>query len=208
MNQDIVKYEYELIDMSFGMNYEIPEDISLWLIQEDNVITDESEEEPQIEYDADGIPLGTSQKEYEKRQQIITDFLHKWGDEHPERRILNEALHDYIHIKGISLIEAKEHSAKRYKSTRAVMILEEVLKNALPVGRVPIKKGNKNQEPFAYMLIMVYRHSDYGTIKLTVGVKASEQRIQYGLTALESGQPLIDKSLKKTNSKKKRSPHK
>lgn len=82
-------------------------------------------------------------------------------------------------------------------------MLDEVLKNAKPVRRVPTKKDNKNQEKFSYMLIMVHRHPEIGTIKLTVGVKSSEQHIQYGITALHPGQPLVnDTKNKKRNPRK------
>ena len=87
-------------------------------------------------------------------------------------------------------------------------MIDEVLKKALPVRRIPTKKGNKNQSLFAYMLVMVYRHENIGTIKLTVGVKSNEQRIEYGISALPAGKPLIDDSKNSTvGKKKKRSPH-
>ncbi len=195
-------YEYELIDICFQPEYELQEEDAVGLVCEDEPINDA--DTTQIEYDADGIPMGTTREEYEIRQKIITDFLQKWGKANSERKILNDALGDYIFIKGVSVIEAKEHTAKRYKSTRAIMILDEVLKNAKPVARVPTKKGNKNQEPFAYVLIMVYRHKEIGIIKLTVGVKASPQYIQYGITAVETGQPLIDNSVNRQAKTKKR----
>ena len=89
------------------------------------------------------------------------------------------------------------------------MIIDEVLKNASPIRRVPKKTDNKNQKDFAYMLVMIYKHQDIGTIKLTVGVRQSTMKIQYGLTALRPGQPLIDESINKTVKKtKKRNSHK
>ena len=90
------------------------------------------------------------------------------------------------------------------------MILDEVLKNATPIRRVPKKVSNKNQKDFVYMLVMIYKHPDIGTIKLTVGVRQNARKIQYGLTALRPGQPLVDESAieNKTSKKKKRNPHK
>ena len=190
-------YEYELIDISFEQPYEQPEEMLL-MVREDGP-TDAQPAEPEIEYDSEGIPMGRSKVEIKMRMQLIESYLQQWGKDNSERRIFNEALQDYIYVKGISVIEAKEHSAKRYLSTRAVLILDEVLSNALPVRRTPIKVGNKNQSQFAYMLVMVYRHTEIGTIKLTVGVKASEQRVEYGITSLPPDQPLIDKTKKKRN---------
>jgi len=143
--EEIRDYEYELIDICIDNGYEQGD-------EDNGLITceDVSEDKPAAEilYDAYGIPIGSSEEAYKMRQKIIVDFLRKWGEINSERKVLNKALGDYIFIKGISVIEAKVHSAKKYKSTCAVMIIDEVLANAMPVGRVPVKKGNKNQEPF------------------------------------------------------------
>lgn len=136
---------------------------------------------------------------------MIADFFHEWREHNEDRRILNSALNDYIYVKGISVIEAKEHSAKSYLSTKAVFLIDNVLKEAMPVRRTPVKKDNKNQGKFSYMLVMVYRHEGIGTIKLTVGVKSSNEHIEYGISTLRPGQPLIDNLINKN--KKKRNPH-
>ena len=52
---------------------------------------------------------------------------------------------------------------------------------------------------------MVYRHQELGTIKLTVGVRLSGQRIQYGITALKPGESLIKNDSKSDKQKKRRS---
>ena len=164
----------------------------------------------EIEYDADGIPMGQSMEEIRKREAIIDDFLRKWSAANTERKVFNNVMQEYIYVRAISFAEAKEHSAKSYKSTRALMLLDEVLKNASPIKRVPKKSEYKNQKEFVYMLVMIYKHPDIGTIKLTVGVRQNARKIQYGLTALRPGQPLVDESAieNKTSKKKKRNPHK
>ena len=200
-------FEYELIDISFEQGYELPKDDVLWCVSED--APSQNDEHKTIEYDADGIPMGNSIPEIEQREVIIKDFFEKWSTSNNERRIFNDILQEYIYVRAVSIIEAKEHSAKSYKSTRAIMIIDEVLKNASPIRRVPKKTDNKNQKDFAYMLVMIYKHQDIGTIKLTVGVRQSTMKIQYGLTALRPGQPLIDESINKTVKKtKKRNPRK
>ena len=200
-------FEYELIDISFEQGYELPKDDAIWSVSED--APSQNDVHKAIEYDADGIPMGNSIPEIEQREVIIKDFFEKWSTSNNERRIFNEILQEYIYVRAVSIIEAKEHSAKSYKSTRAIMIIDEVLKNASPIRRVPKKTDNKNQKDFAYMLVMIYKHQDIGTIKLTVGVRQSTMKIQYGLTALRPGQPLIDESINKTVKKtKKRNPHK
>ena len=200
-------FEYELIDISFEQGYELPEDGVMWCVSED--APSRNDEHKSIEYDADGIPMGNSIPEIEQREVIIRDFFEKWSTSNNERRIFNDVLQEYIYVRAVSVIEAKEHSAKSYKSTRAIMIIDEVLKNASPIRRVPKKTDNKNQKDFAYMLVMIYKHQDIGTIKLTVGVRQNTKKIQYGLTALRPGQPLIDESINKTVKKtKKRNPRK
>ena len=200
-------FEYELIDISFEQGYELPEDDVVWRVSED--APSRNDEHKSIEYDADGIPMGNSIPEIEQREVIIRDFFEKWSTSNNERRIFNDVLQEYIYVRAVSVIEAKEHSAKSYKSTRAIMIIDEVLKNASPIRRVPKKTDNKNQKDFAYMLVMIYKHQDIGTIKLTVGVRQNTKKIQYGLTALRPGQPLIDESINKTVKKtKKRNPRK
>ena len=199
--------EYELIDISFAYGYELPEDDVIWRVSED--APSRNDEHKSIEYDTDGIPMGNSIPEIEQREVIIRDFFEKWSTSNNERRIFNDVLQEYIYVRAVSVIEAKEHSAKSYKSTRAIMIIDEVLKNASPIRRVPKKTDNKNQKDFAYMLVMIYKHQDIGTIKLTVGVRQNTNKIQYGLTALRPGQPLIDESINKIVKKtKKRNPRK
>jgi hypothetical protein len=200
-------FEYELIDISFDQGYELPEDGVMWCVSED--APSRNDEHKSIEYDADGIPMGNSIPEIEQREVIIRDFFEKWSTLNNERRIFNDILQEYIYVRAVSVIEAKEHSAKSYKSTRAIMIIDEVLKNASPIRRVSKKTDNKNQKDFAYMLVMIYKHQDIGTIKLTVGVRPNAMKIQYGLTALRPGQPLIDETINKTTKKtKKRNPRK
>ena len=182
-------YEYELIDICFLPEYELQEEDAVGLVCEDEPINDA--DTTQIEYDADGIPMGKSMEDIRKRQSIIVDFLSRWREANTEGRIMNESLQEYIYFRNVSFSEAKEHSSKSYKSTRAMMIFEEIVKNALPVRRVAVKKNDRNQSSFAYMLVMVYRHQELGTIKLTVGVRLSGQRIQYGITALKPGESLI-----------------
>jgi hypothetical protein len=195
-------FEYELIDISFEQGYELPEDDVVWRVSED--APSQNDEHKEIEYDADGIPMGQSMEEIRKREGLIGEFFKTWRDRFDEGKIFNEALQDFIYIKGISVIEAKEHSSKSYNSTRAIMILDEVMKNAQPVRRVAVKGNDRNQQMFAYMLVMVYRHVELGTIKLTVGVKHSKQRVEYGVSALRPGEPLI-KNEQQPKTKKRRS---
>lgn len=196
--------EYELVGFDLELYYQTPEENEMVFVCEDTFFKESSYH---IERDDKGIPMGQTMEEIKERETLIKDFFIKWGNDNPHQRVYNDTLEDYIFVKGISVIEAKEHSAKSYRSTQAVMMIDEVLKNALPVRRIPTKKSNQNQSQFAYMLVMVYRHENIGTIKLTVGVKSNEQRIEYGISALPLGKPLIDDSKNSNVKKKKRRSH-
>ena len=45
------------------------------------------------------IPQGNSREEVKMRDQIIKDFYAGWIAEHPEKKMWNEALQDYILVK-------------------------------------------------------------------------------------------------------------
>lgn len=51
-----------------------------------------------------------------------------------------------------------------------------------------------------------FKYQDIGT-KLTVRVRQNAKKIQYGLTALRPGQPLIDESINNTVKKTKNAIH-
>lgn len=196
--------EYEFIDISIDCGYEQGKETIEW-----NACEEVSGKKPEsgIIYDADGIPMGASIEEIRIRETIIADFLSKWRKINADGKIYNDILQEYIYVRAISLVEAKEHSSKSYNSTRALMILDEVLKNASPVKRVPKKSEDKNQKEFSYFLVMIYKHNEIGSIKLTVGVKKNQNKIQYGISALKPDEPLVDYSDFK-KSKRKRSPQK
>lgn len=200
-------YDYELIGIDFEFEYEIPEEES-HRVSEESDNNSGSNEFLSIEYDEDGIPMGQTIQEIKARETIIVNFFRQWSASNTERKIFNNVLQEYIYVRAISIVEAKEHSSKSYKSTRAVLILDDILKNATPIKRVPQKPNDKNQQDFEYFIVMLYKHQDIGSIKLTIGVKTrSAMKIQYGISALKPDQPLIDYSqFKKT--KKKRNSHK
>jgi hypothetical protein len=48
------------------------------------------------------------------------------------------------------------------------------------------KPENKNQQRFSEIIVMEHLQTEFGKIKLTVGVlKGSKQKIQYCITAIE-----------------------
>jgi len=196
--------EYELIDICVDCGYKEGEENPGWTACEEMPAGKPAAE---IVYDAEGIPMGSSMEEIRKREKIVDDFLSRWREANVDGKVYNDVLQEYIYVRAISIIEAKEHSSKSYNSTRALMILDEVLKNASPIKRLPKKEDDKNQKEFTYFLVLIYKHPEIGSIKLTVGVKKNQNKIQYGISALKPGETLIDYSGFK-KSKKKRSPQK
>lgn len=154
-----------------------------------------------IEYDENGIPKGSTMEEIKKRQELVKEFFNEWLKNNPDANVVNDSLDDKIYVRPVSIGEAMEHSSKSYLSTVALKHLSEILQKARPVGRVPIKIGNRRQSRFEYMLIMAYELPQIGKIKLTIGImKKTEERVEYGVTVLREGDVLINR--------KRKAPHK
>lgn len=196
---------YELVDVAWSFTYDFDVPFtSLRLCEADDEL-----DIPAVVYDTDaeGIPLGQSIQEILLRQQIISQFYYNWKLSHPEKRVFNKALNEFINIRQISIEEAKEHSAKSYKSTKAFMMLDEVLAKAEKIAEVPTKPGNKNQSRFSKLLILSYTKDGLGTVKLTVGVlRSTKDKVQYGITTLRPDQPLVESP--QPPRKKKKASHK
>lgn len=128
------------------------------------------------------IPAGTRKEDIKAREKIIKDFYAKWISEHPDKKIWNEDLQDYIYVKYQSINETYNKAARRYESTLAVFRLTEVMEKAVFKEEKPTKPADKNQKPYSKLLILLY-----DGIKLTVGVqKTTQEKVQYCLTALAS----------------------
>lgn len=208
--------EYELVDIQWVLTYEIPETNNSCWACEDYFSQDEPTMNHKIECDIDGVPMGNSLEEILTREKLLDGFFRKWYSEHPSRDVFNIKMNENILVRKISIDEAKEHAAKRYKSTIAVLKhFEEILANATSIGKTAIKTGDRNQSKFDYMLIMSYMCEGVGTVKLTVGIRKksmpaerSMTMTQYGISALEEGQSIVvprksDKKKKKKASHKK-----
>ena len=125
-------------------------------------------------------PIGTNKEDIKIREKIIKDFYAKWISEHPEKKIWNENLQDYILVKYQSINETYNKAARRYESTLAVFRLTEVLERAILKSEKRTKPGDKNQKVYSKLLIMFH-----DGIKLTVGVqKTTQEKVQYCLTAV------------------------
>ena len=206
--------EYELVDISWSLSYEFQDNSSLYIHDDNNVSPESVEPSSAIERDVDGIPMGQTMEEIREREQIISVFFSTWYEAHKaDSRIFNCHLKGDINIRNISIEEAKHHACKSYLSTIAVVrFFDDVLANAFPIKRVPIKVGNRNQSQFDYMLVMKHEIESVGTVKLTVGVKqpkntTDQKRTEYGISVLRPGQELIEEE-SFGSTKNKKAPHK
>lgn len=205
MNNAVEIGYFELINIEWTLDYCVETESYTSFVSED---TPAKEEIAQFELDAEGVPIGNTKEAYQARQDIINKFWHQLKEKYktPEDfKIYNNYLKEYIFLRAISLIEAKEHSAKTNLSTRAFLLLEDVLADARSVGRVKVKEDDSNQKSFQQMLIMTHHCDGIGRVKLTIGVKkkkGEEQKIEYSLTHLPDGSPLIPPQSKKKASRK------
>lgn len=168
-------YEYELIDITFEQEYELQEEDATGLVCEDEPAN--AAGTTQIEYDADGIPMGRTKQEIKIREKIIKNFYAKWIAEHPEKAIMNRFLKNRILVKYQSINETYSKASRTYASTKAVFQLTEILENSTLVEEVTPKK-NKNQKQYLKLLYMRYKN-----IKLTVGLQRSNNDlVQYCIT--------------------------
>lgn len=132
------------------------------------------------------VPRGNGKDALKERERIIHDYYQQWRKVHPDQRLFNLNLKEYINIRQVSMLETVEHASKTYLSTLAVLQLEAILTNARKVKVVPKDKNSKNQEKFDKMILMEYVSPGIGLIKLTVGVmRRTHDKVQYCITAIE-----------------------
>jgi len=126
------------------------------------------------------IPKGKEKEDLKAREKIINDIYRKWTAENPEKCLFNEDLKDFIYVKFESINETVNKAARSYQSTMAMFHLSEILKNAKVVKRDKPDRNTKNQAKYTQMIIMQWEK-----VKLMVGVKSTELKIQYCITSLE-----------------------
>ena len=135
------------------------------------------------------IPLGETKEEKKQRKKFIKDFYRLWATINPSKMAFNKSLNDFINVKFISVDETAGQASHRYISTLATTFLTEILENAVQKGKPKNADHTKeNQKGFEKIIVMEYCKTDFGKIKLTVGVKRrTKEKIQYCITAIENG---------------------
>jgi len=135
------------------------------------------------------IPKGETKEAKKQRKQFVKDYYRLWETIHPSKKVFNKSLNDFINVRYISVDETAGQASHRYISTIAIMFLTEILENAIQKGIPKYTDPTKeNQNGFERIITMEYGKKDFGTIKLTVGVKrGTKEKIQYCITAIENG---------------------
>ena len=129
-----------------------------------------------------------AQKEINKmRGDLIFCYYQWWKAEHPEKKIFNKSLGDYIHVNHDSLVETIRYAKLSYLSTTAVLHLDELLANATLVSEVKTDPSTISQHPYEKMLIMRHKLQDVGDVRLIVGVRQNDRttKIQYSITVID-----------------------
>ena len=145
--------------------------------------------ENQTNLDAKKVATDDSKEAKKQRKQFIEDFYHFWQVINPSKKVFNKSLNDFINVRYISVRETAGHASHRYISTLAIMFLSEILENAVQKGKPEnANPARKNQKGFEKMILMEYHKEEFGTIKLTVGVKrGTKEKVQYCVTAIKNG---------------------
>ncbi len=133
------------------------------------------------------IPQGNSKEDFKQREEIISLVYRQWIDANPDKRVYNRSLKDYINIRYLSITETMHHAAKNYNSTLALLQLDTILRYSVKYGKPKTpKKGSKNQKIFMKIQEMHCDLVGIGTVKMTVGVKRTGEKIQYCITAIRA----------------------
>ena len=128
------------------------------------------------------IPKGKSREDIKIREKIIKDFYAKWISEHPDKKIWNKSLKDYIRVKFLSINETVGRAAGSPESTAAVLELTSILSNAEYIVKKPRKENDQNQKSFSHIIRMRYKK-----IRLIVGLqKSNGHYVQYCISSCSS----------------------
>lgn len=133
------------------------------------------------------IPTGDSVEDRRERQKIIFSFYRHWRETHPEMRMFNSSLGDWIYVRHISVDETAGHASLTYLSTLAVLQLDTIMRDAVYVGEKAARSETKNQTQFTKMIQLRHTLPGIGRVRLMVGVKKhSKTKVQYCITSIDA----------------------
>ena len=133
------------------------------------------------------IPTGDSTEDRRARQKIIKRYYKHWQEIHPEKRMFNTSLNDWIYVKMISIDETAGHASLTYLSTLAVLQLDTIMRDAVFVSEKAAKSETKNQQQFSKMIQLRHTLPGIGRVRLMVGVKRQDNtKVQYCITSIDA----------------------
>ncbi|MCQ2143312.1 MAG: helix-turn-helix transcriptional regulator [Bacteroidales bacterium] len=133
------------------------------------------------------IPTGDSVEDRRRRQKIIFSFYKHWRETHPEMRMFNDSLGDWIYVRHISVEETAGHASLTYLSTLAVLQLDTIMRDAVYVGEKGAKSETQNQKQFTKMIQLRHTLPGIGRVRLMVGVKKQDKtKVQYCITSIDA----------------------
>lgn len=133
------------------------------------------------------IPTGNSVEDRRTRHRLIFAFYKHWRLTHPDLRMFNSSLNDWIYVKHISVDETAGHASLTYLSTLAVLQLDTILRDAVFVGEKAAKSDTKNQQQFSRMIQMRHTLAGIGRVRLMVGVRRQDKtKVQYCITSIDA----------------------
>ena len=151
-----------------------------------DVPEDECSGDP-FEIAPEDIPTGDSVEDRRSRQKIIFSFYKHWRETHPEMRMFNDNLGEWIYVRHISVDETAGHASLTYLSTLAVLQLDTIMRDAVYVGEKAARSGTKNQKQFTKMIQLRHTLPGIGRVRLMVGVKKQDKtKVQYCITSIEA----------------------
>ena len=164
--------EYLDFARQYPGEYDVPEDVAC----------DES-----FEIAPEDIPTGNSVDDRRARQKIIFSYYRHWRETHPEKRMFNDSLGDWIYVRHISVDETAGQASLTYLSTLAVLQLDAIMRDAVYVGEKASKSETKNQKQFTRMIQLRHTLPGIGRVRLMVGVKKQDgTKVQYCITSIEA----------------------
>lgn len=123
------------------------------------------------------IPRGNNKEAIFARTKLVKVLYGKWIKEHPDRKVWNSCLANYIYVKGRSVNETLAKAAITAESTNAVARLTEILSEAVVIAESQ-PKDNRNQRIFEKILLM----EAPGNVRLLVGLQRScQEYVQYSI---------------------------
>ena len=104
------------------------------------------------------IPKGKEREDIKSRRQIIKDYYTFWVTKHPDKKVWNESLREYIYVKNRSYNEILGHAPRSYESTYAFTQLTELLQRARYVESLQPKMRDQNQKIFSRLFLLRWKN--------------------------------------------------